>query len=207
MRRTAHTLLGIYVPGTSVWHRIGPGWKYLIFLALTVPVVVIGDPRVALGGLAVAMALVATTRAPLRLGWSLPVGLVVLLAALALYHVIAGQWLVGVRVVATILTALFVARLILLTTPMPALIDALVAFAAPLRRFGLDPERFGLAVALMIRSVPYVVGSFGDVRDAARARGMERNLFALIVPVVVAAVAYARQTGEALAARGLGEAE
>lgn len=207
MRRTAHTLLGIYVPGTSVWHRIGPGWKYLIFLALTLPVVVIGDPRVALGGLAVAMALVATTRAPLRLGWSLPAGLVVLLAALALYHVIAGQWLVGVRVVATILTALFAARLILLTTPMPALVDALVAFAAPLRRLGLDPERFGLAVALMIRSVPYVVGSFGDVRDAARARGMERNLFALIVPVVVAAVAYARRTGEALAARGLGEAE
>ncbi|HET7414781.1 MAG TPA: hypothetical protein VFI97_03695, partial [Arthrobacter sp.] len=44
-----------------------------------------------------------------------------------------------------------------------------------------------------------------DVRDAAKARGLERNPRALLVPVVINAVAYAKQTGDALAARGLGE--
>lgn len=207
MRRNANTLLGIYVPGRTCWHRVSPGWKYLVFLAITLPVVVVGHPVVALAGLAFSILLVATTSAPLRLAFALPGPLLILLCALLGYHVIAGQWLVGVRVVATILTALYAARLLLLTTVMPALIDALVTFAAPLRRLGFDPERFGLAVALMIRSVPFVFGSFADTRDAARARGLERNPLALVVPVVVSAVAYARQTGEALAARGLGEAE
>ena len=207
MRRTAHTLLGIYLPGETPWHRLAPGWKYLVFLALTLPVMLAPVPWVSLAGLTLTMALLLTTGAPPRLALGIPTVLVVLLAILGGYHALAGYWPVGVRVVATILAALYASRLILFTTPMPALVDALVTFVSPLRRVGLDPERFGLAVALMIRSVPYLVASFGDVRDAARARGIERNPLALITPVVVAAVAYARSTGEALSARGLGESE
>jgi biotin transport system permease protein len=59
----------------------------------------------------------------------------------------------------------------------------------------------------MLRSIPFIIGAFDDVRDAARARGLERNLRARTLPVMISTVAYARQTGEALTARGLGEAE
>ena len=111
------------------------------------------------------------------------------------------------KVAGTTLVALYAFRIVLLTTPMPALIDALVAFVTPLRRFGVDPERVGIAVAVLVRSVPYVVASFGDVRDAARARGLQRNPLASVTPVVIAAVAYARTTGDALMARGLGDAD
>ena len=55
----------------------------------------------------------------------------------------------------------------------------------------------------MIRSVPYLIGSIDDARDAARARGRDRNPALLLTPVVVGAVAYAERTGEALHARGL----
>ncbi len=58
----------------------------------------------------------------------------------------------------------------------------------------------------MVRSVPFIAGAFTDVRDAARARGIERNPFVLVTPVIIQTVAYARATGDALAARGLGEA-
>lgn len=201
----ARQLLGIHVPGGTVWHRLGIGWKYLVFLALAVPALVVGDLRLSLATLGVSLALVASTRAPLRLGWGLPAALVVLLAALAGYHALLGRWQLGLTIVAGMLTALYAARLLLITTPMPALVDALVRAARPFRRLGLDPERFGLAVAIMVRSVPFVAGAFGDVRQAAAARGLERNPIALVAPVVVQTVAYARATGEALAARGLGE--
>ena len=93
----------------------------------------------------------------------------------------------------------------LITTPMPVLIDALVTATRPLARFGASPERFGLAVAVLVRSIPYVIASFGEVRDAARARGLDRNPLASVTPVVIQAVAYARTTGDALMARGLGD--
>lgn len=201
----ARALLGVHVPGRTPWHRLGVGWKYLVFLLLVVPAVAGPPLPVSLALLGATLVLVATTRAPLRLAWGLPWGVVVLFAVLAGYQAVAGRWELGVTLVAGMLTALYAARLLLLTTPMPVLIDALVRGVRPLRRLGLDPERLGLAVAIMVRSVPFVAGAFGDVRDAVRARGLERNPLALVTPVVIQAVAYARATGEALAARGLGE--
>lgn len=201
----ARALLGIYVPGRTVWHRLAVGWKYLVFLALVVPAVGSASPWASAALLVLAAGLTASTRVPLRLAWGLPWGMVALLGILGGYHVLFGRPTLAVTLVAALLTALLASRLILLTTPVPVLIDALVAVVRPLRRLGLDPERFGLAVAVMLRSVPFVAGAFGEVRDAARARGLERNPFALVAPVVVQSVAYARATGEALAARGLGE--
>ncbi len=201
----ARALLGVHVPGRTPWHRLGVGWKYLVFLVLVVPAVAGPPLPVSLALLAASLAVVASTRAPLRLAWGLPWGLVVLFVVLVGYQGLAGRWELGVTLVAGMLTALYAARLLLLTTPMPVLVDALVRAVRPLRHLGLDPERFGLAVAIMVRSVPFVAGSFGVVRDAARARGLDRNPLTLVAPVVIQAVAYARATGEALVARGLGE--
>ena len=67
----------------------------------------------------------------------------------------------------------------------------------PLRLVRLDPAHAALAVALMIRSIPYLMGSVDDARDAARARGLERNPARLLTPVVLGAVGYAERTGEA----------
>lgn len=203
----ARVLLGIHVPGTTLWHRLGTGWKYLVFLALTVPAVVWGEPWVVLGLLVVTLALVASTRAPLRIAWGLPLGLALLLVALAAFHVFMGNPVLAVRVVGTLLIALYASRILLISTPMPVLVDALVSAARPLRLVGLDPERFGLAVAIALRSIPFVVASFGEVRDAARARGIDRNPVALVTPVVISTVAFARATGDALVARGLGEGD
>ncbi|HHU40492.1 MAG TPA: energy-coupling factor transporter transmembrane protein EcfT [Propionibacterium sp.] len=202
----ARALLGIHVPGTTPWHRMGVGWKYLVFLTLTVPAV-FGSPPVVVGALVLTLFLVATTRAPLRLAWGMPPALVVLFALVAGYHVFFGEPPMAVKVVGTTLTALYASRIILISTPMPVLIDALVAAVRPLRRFGANPERFGLAVAVLVRSIPYVIASFGEVRDAARARGIDRNPLASVTPVVIQAVAYARTTGDALMARGLGDDE
>jgi len=201
----ARALLGVHVPGTTPWHRMGVGTKYLVFLALTLPVMIVRDPRVVTAVLGLSLILVASTRAPLRLAWGLPLMLVVLLSVLAGYQLFFGDPAVAVTVVGTILVALYAGRILLLTTPMPVLVDALVAAARPFRRVGARPERFGLAIAVLIRSIPYVAASFGEVRDATRARGLDRNPFMAVTPVVIQAVAFARTTGDALAARGLGD--
>lgn len=201
----ARSLLGIYVPGTTPWHRLGVGAKYLVFLALTLPVMIVRDPWLVTGMLVLSLILVASTRAPIRLAWGLPPMLIVLFSVLAGYQVFFGEVARGVTVVGTVLIALYAARILLLTTPMPVLVDALVAVARPFRGWGARPEQFGLAIAVLIRSIPYVAASFGEVRDATRARGLDRNPFMAITPVVIQAVAFARITGDALVARGLGD--
>ena len=83
----ARALLGIYVPGRSVWHRLGVGWKYAAFLVLVIPAVASPSPVLSGVLVAVALAAAASTRAPLRLAWGLPWGAVALFAEIGRAHV------------------------------------------------------------------------------------------------------------------------
>jgi biotin transport system permease protein len=83
------------------------------------------------------------------------------------------------------------------------MVDAVVAACGPLRRFGVDPDRVGLVIALGIRSVPVVVGIAQEVRDAQRARGVRFAPQAYGVALVVRSLRHATALGDALLARGL----
>ncbi len=196
-------LFGLYVPGTSLMHRLGPGVKYLLLLALTIPVVVISQPIPSLVALLLSAALLASCGLRPRLAWHLGWGFVIVAALLAAYQLFAGRVDLAIAVTANLTTAVFASRLLIMTTPGPVLIDGLVRACRPLRMVKIDPEYIGLAVAIMLRSVPVLVDGFAEVRKAARARGREHSLFALVTPVVVRAVGHAQSTGAALAARGL----
>lgn len=200
-------LVGLYVPGQSVFHRLSAGPKYLIMIALTVPAAVLRDWRLGLACLVVAMGLLAACRIGLARAWRLPAMVWVLVAMLLGYHLLSATPGRGVNAAAVFLVAIYVSRLLTSTTPGGELIDALIAGLRPLAVFGISAERVGLAVAVMLRSIPVLLDSFGQVRQAAMARGREHRLFALVTPVVVRAVGHAQATGAALAARGLGERE
>lgn len=200
-------VFSLYIPGDSVFHRLGTGWKYLLLLALTLPPILVGQLRVSLACLVLTLALLGLCRVGLRYSWRLPWGLWLLLAVLAGAHVLLGTWLVGAIAAVNLLVAVYASRLVTLTTPGAELVDALVRGLTPLRFLGVNPDRVGLAIAVMLRSVPVLLDAFSQVRQAARARGRDRHLFALVTPVVVRAVGHAQATGAALAARGLGEDE
>lgn len=194
-----------YLPGTSWLHRLPVGWKYLLLLTLTVPALIAGQMWLSLASLAIGVVLVLSCGAGVRFGLALPLTFWVLVGVLAGYQLLAGRPDLAVVVGVNLVGAVYASRLLTLTTPGPVLIDALVAASRPLRRFGAEPEQIGLAVAVMVSALPWLLDSFTQVRQAALARGRDRNLFALVAPVVVRAVGRAQATGAALAARGLGE--
>ena len=201
--RSPQSLFGNYRPGRSLWHRVGVGWKYLAVLVLTLPALLVQQPWVTAADLAVTTVCLLSTRLPVRVTLLVPRGLLVLLLVLAAFQVLIGQSALAFVVPGNVLLAVLAARLIIITTPASLLIDALVGAADRLPF--VDGERLGLAVGIMLRSVPFLSGAFYDVRDASRARGLERHWVARLSPVVVRAVGFAQVTGEALAARGLGE--
>lgn len=204
--RPQDQLFGAYLPGDSVIHRLPVGAKYAMLFAGTLPALIARQWWLALALLAFSVVVLLATRLPVRFTLRLGLGLLVLLAFLIGYHVLFGTGLLtGVMISGNLLGCIYLSRALTMTTPAPVLVDALVNATRPLERIGFPSERFGLAVALMLRSLPYLVGLFDDVRTSARARGLERNWFALITPAVVGAVAYAQRTGDALMARGLGD--
>ena len=90
-----------------------------------------------------------------------------------------------------------------LTTRVLDLLDVVERAASPLRLVGVRPDRVALLLALTLRAVPVLAATLDDVRDARRARGLERSPRALLVPLVVRTLRHADRLGEALVARGV----
>jgi biotin transport system permease protein len=199
------TPLGLYRHGTSVMHRLPAGAKLAGLALLGVAVVVARGPVASLALLAVALAANVAGRVPLR---SVTRSLLPVLVTTAL--VAAFQWwqrgpAVAVEVAADVLTLVVAAGAVTATTPADRMLDLLDRALRPLHRVGVRADLVALAVALMLRSVPALLTTARETRDAARARGLERSPRALLVPAAVRTVARARATGEALAARGIGD--
>ncbi|OYO18346.1 cobalt transporter [Enemella dayhoffiae] len=200
-------LFGLYLPGRSLLHRIPVAGKFALVFAASLLGLLLRQWPVSVGALAGCVALLLGCRLGVRRCLALPAAVWVMVALLVAYQLVWGTWRDAALVVANLLLCVYAARMLTLTTPAPVLLDALVVAARPLKLIGVQPERVGLAAAIMLRSIPHLLASFDEVRDAARARGLERNLLARVSPVVVQAVAYAQTTGGALAARGLGEGD
>ncbi|MDQ0923606.1 biotin transport system permease protein [Pseudarthrobacter sp. W1I19] len=200
-------LLANYVPGNSLVHRTPLALKFLLVFACGLASFIIQDWLISTAVLAVLSGLFLLTGAGLKRLWRAVRPLAAVLLVIGLFQ----WWQLGApaaaRIVLNILVCVVAASLLTATTPVQKLLDGVVKAASPFKRFGADPERFALTIGIMLRSIPYIAGTFADVRDSARARGLERNPRALILPVFITSVAFARQTGEALAARGLGDAE
>lgn len=200
-------LLANYVPGNSFLHRAPLALKFLLVFASGLASFAIVDWRISGAVLSVLCGLFLSTGAGVKRLWGAVRALAPVLLVIGLFQ----WWQLGgptaARIVLNILVCILAASLLTATTPIQRLLDGVVQVALPFRKFGADPERFALTIGIMLRSIPFIAGTFADVRDSARARGLERNPRALILPVFITSVAYARQTGEALAARGLGEAD
>lgn len=205
-------LFGVHRPQRNWLHRLPVGAKGVGLLLLSVALILpwqrwipgIEHPwPVPLMCLAVVMVLGATGGVGPRSWWGTIRPALLIFALLAGYHVLVGTPHRGAGVLLTVLAAMLATRVLLQTTPQADLLDALVRLLGPLRVVGVNPERVGLAIQIMLRAIPYLLGVVSDIRSAAAARGIRMGPVRAATPAVIAAVAHAQRTGEALAARGL----
>ncbi|MCD4535954.1 energy-coupling factor transporter transmembrane protein EcfT [Nocardioides sp. cx-169] len=198
-------LVGVYQPGETLLHRLPVGAKVLGLGAFSLAVVLVRDVRASWGFLAVALGLALLAR--VRLGVLVRAARVVLVFAVF----VAGLqwWWYGrdkaVETLVDLLALALAAVLVSATTPVNAMLDALVRWIRPLQRIGVDPDRVALTFALAIQALPGTVALALETRDAARARGLGRHPRAYLTPFVVRVVARAHETGDALHARGIGD--
>lgn len=142
-----------------------------------------------------------------RLLWKPVPALLALALLLVAYHIyslgLVDGLVTGLSVTLVLLNGSYAAIVAFATTPPSAVIDGFATIGRPLSWFGLRPELFALAVAIFLRSIPLLAIAARTVHQAAVARGLSKNIRAHVLPFLIAALALAQQTGEALAARGV----
>ena len=196
--------LGLFRPGDSPLHRLGPGPKLLGLVALGATSVL--SQRwwwVVVALVAVSLGAYRLAGFGVRLWWTQLRPLWLLLAFTAVVHALTSGWRPAVADTGTIVVLVAGAALVTLTTPTSALVDTVVRVARPLSRIGVDPERVGLFLMVGIRCVPLVAGLAREVREAQIARRATTSTRAFVVPLVVRSLREADALGEALVARGI----
>lgn len=194
---------GLFRPGTSVLHRAGAGTKLLLLAALTTAVVAVRSPASVGAGALLVVAAYALARLGPRAAAAQVWPLRWVVVALVPFQWWTAGWQAAVVVVGTLVVTVAGAGLVTLTTRVSEMLDVLERALWPLRHVGVSAERVALVLALAIRAVPVLAATYGQARDARRARGLERSPRALLVPLVIRTVRHADRLGEALVARGV----
>ena len=199
------SLLGLYRPGTSALHRLPAGAKLLAMMAIAAVVVVTRGPTSAVAFFLGALVLAGWSGMGVRVTLQALRGILLVAALMAFYLTWQNTWERAVESVLDLLALVLVATVLTVTTPIDEMLDTITRALGPLRRIGVNPEMVALAFSLMMRAVPTTIEIANETRDAAVARGLQRDPRARLTPLVIRVVAQARATGEALHARGIAD--
>lgn len=196
--------LGLYRPGTSAVHRLPAGAKLAgLVLFLIALAALVRQPWHLVPATVAVIGAYALARVPPRVALAQLLPVLWMLAFIAVFQVVFTGWRRALVVCGVLLLSVAVAALVSLTTRVLDMLEALHRILGPARRFGIDPDRVGLVLAMTIRCIPLLAGLVAEVTEARKARGLGFSLRALVVPVVIGALRTADAMGEALAARGV----
>lgn len=192
---------GLYAPRDSLVHRLAPGAKLLALALAGTGLFLTANLWVLSGaGLAV-LALFPLARLSPADAWRQLRPALPILVILALTQVWLGDPQAAPAVLLRLSTLILLAGLVTLTTRTADMVETLEWALTPLRGLGVDPAKVGLAISLALRFIPALSGVLDEVREAQKARGLERNVLALAVPLIVRTLKMADEIAEAIDAR------
>lgn len=197
-------MIGLYRPGDSLLHRMPAGLKLLLLIASIVAATVFVRTPLQVGVVVLVVGLLFSVASiPWRVAVAQLRPVVWMLLIIAIFQVLITSPARAVVVCGVLLISVALAALVTLTTRVTDMLDTVSRALGPLRRFGIDPDRIGLLLALAIRCIPLLTGIVQEVAQARKARGLQWSMTALATPVLVRALRTADAMGDALVARGV----
>ena len=194
--------LGLYVHRDSPLHRWPAGAKLAALLAAGVIVFLIPAPLWLLPFLGAVIGLFAVGQVPIGQALRQLRPAAILIALIFLVHGAFTSWALGFLVVTRFAILLLLAVLLTFTTRVSDMIETLERMLAPLAPLGVHPEKVSLTLSLALRFIPLLFDRFTRIREAQKARGLDRNIFALLMPLMISTLKMADALTEAIEARG-----
>ena len=195
-------MLSLYVPGRSCVHRLPAGAKLLALAGGSTMLFFVPGIPVHAAELLAVLALFHVAGLPWKEVLDQLRPALVFLVPIFLFHVFLTDWVLGLETVLRILVLLLLAVIVTLTTKLTDMIDVLERIMRPLRMVGINPSKVGMMLSMVIRLIPLMMRQAGEILEAQRARGLDRNAIALLVPLLIKALKMADDLSDAMDARG-----
>jgi biotin transport system permease protein len=188
----------------EIWaHRLPAGGKLLALAVVTVGLFALQSPMALLGAACAVAALVASggrgfARENLRMLRPLWPFLVIV----TLWHLVTQDFAGGAVVILRMGAAVAAANFVTMTTRLSDMLGVIERLLSPLGALGLRPRPVALALALVIRFIPVMLGRIEEITLAFRARSPRRAGWRILMPATLAALDDAERVADALRARG-----
>ncbi|MEM7207515.1 MAG: energy-coupling factor transporter transmembrane protein EcfT [Pseudomonadota bacterium] len=192
---------GFYIPGHSPLHRAAAGFKFLALMLVCALAFLIDNLVFSVALAFAALCGYAVAGMALETAWRQIKPVLFFLAIIFLIEVWLSHWLHAIHIVVRFFALIIMAALVTLTTRASDMLDALESGLRPLRVLGINPAAISLALSLAIRFVPMMAATVREVREAQRARGVDKNPLALAVPTIVRTLKMADDVAAAIDAR------
>jgi biotin transport system permease protein len=194
----------LYVEGNSMMHRLSARAKLLILATLGVVLFASDDIVLLCLGVFIAGALYLSIRLPLRQAFARLKPILLTIVVVALFSLAFNPWH-GAVVTLLRLTALTLfAAGVTSTTTIAQFMDEITSLARPLEKTGLvRADDIGLAVGLVIRFVPEILGRYTAIREAHVSRGLKVRPATILVPLIILTLKDADNIAAAIDARGI----
>jgi biotin transport system permease protein len=194
-------VLSLYADTPSWLHRVPAGAK-LAALALSGLALAATRSLPWLTAAALASLVLLASLGPAGRGALRPMRLTGLVAGLLLgLHVLLGTLPLGLVASLRLIASTALGLALTLTTRPSDLVDVIERGLSPLRRLGLDPSRFALHIALMLRYTEHFFARWQQLDEAHRLRTGKPGGLRLLAPLTLQMLQAARRVADTLQVR------
>lgn len=117
------------------------------------------------------------------------------------WHLVTNTMNEGIFIGLVLLTVFGLANLVTMTTRLDEMIDLMNVILKPLSRIGINLTPLGIAVALVLRTIPQIISIAKNIGLAWRSRSLKTPNWRIIFPMVCLTLDDGEQVAEAIKAR------
>ncbi|MBI0168151.1 energy-coupling factor transporter transmembrane protein EcfT [Bartonella sp. M0280] len=187
--------------GTTFVHRLPAGLKLFIVFFVSIGLFYFASLPLAIVSLIVVWCLFVLAGFPFfkpvlelkKISW--------LLVALFIVQYFSVNFESAALIVIRLSSLLLLATLVTLTTPFSKMMACFEKLFSFMRVFGVNPAKISLGLSLTLRFIAIFSDISKEVREAQKARGLEKSVFAVIMPVLIRSLKVQADVAAAIEAR------
>ena len=187
--------------GTTFIHRLPAGLKLFIVFFVSIGLFYFASLPLAIVSLIVVWCLFSLAGfqffKPLfelrKISW--------LLVALFIIQYFSVNFESAALIIIRLSSLLLLATLVTLTTPFSKMMACFEKLFSFMRFFGVNPAKISLGLSLTLRFIAIFSDITRDVREAQKARGLEKSVFSVIMPVLIRSLKVQADVAAAIEAR------
>jgi biotin transport system permease protein len=194
----------LFVEGNSRMHRISARAKLIVLAGLGVLLFTTGNIVLLAIAVAATGALYLGIGMPLRAAIARLKPILLTILIVAVFSLAFNPWHGAVVSLLRLTALMLFAASVTATTTITQFMDEITFLARPFERIGLvRADDVGLAVGLVVRFVPEILGRYKAIREAHQARGLNVRPATVLVPLIILTLKDADNIAAAIDARGV----